>query len=139
MEQSFKRVERFKWIAGQITGITPESIKYVGAGEFQFFGRKRYLDGKEVNPVTISFNPLGWLFFSDTAHVNRWNPKLNKYLTYSFTINDKGDVWLGKKEGQVYGGKVEDNKIMWNEPAGDSRYKGHDIVVEDGKLRFIDK
>ena len=41
-EQSFKRIEHFKWIAGQITGITPESIKYVGAGEFQVFGRKRY-------------------------------------------------------------------------------------------------
>lgn len=140
MEQSFKRIEHFKWIAGQITGITPESIKYAGAGEFQVFGRKkRYLDGKEVDAVTISFNPLGWLFFSDAARINLWNPKLNKYLTYSFSINDKGDVWLGKKkEGQVYG-RVEGNKIMWNEPAGTSRYKGHDIVVEDGKLRFIDE
>jgi len=139
MEQSSKRIEHFKWIAGQITGITPESIKYAGAGEFQVFGRKRYLDGKEVDPVTISFNLLGWLFFSDAAHINRWNKKLNKYLTYSFTIDDRGDVWLGKKkEGQIYG-KVEGNKIMWNEPAGTSRYKGHDIVLEDSKLRFIDE
>lgn len=137
MEHSFKRIKHFKWIVAQITGIAPESMKYVGAGQFQLFGHKRYFD-KELEPVTISFSPLGWLFFSDAANISRWNPKLNKYLTYSFTIDDRGDVWLGKKDGQIHG-KMQADKIIWDEPAGTSRYEGHQIRVEDSKLKFIDE
>jgi len=149
MEQSSKRIGRFKWIVARITGISPESIKYVGGGWFDVFGQRRFLD-KGGDPVTVSFNPLGWLFFSDTAHINRWNKELNKYVTYSVVVNDKGDIWLDKKDGKIQGkglvkknkqihGKIQADRIIWDEPTGSLQVSGHHIGVEDDRLRFIDE
>lgn len=139
-EHTLKRIERFRWIVAQITGLSPESIGYVGGGWFEISGQKRSLH-REVEPVTISFNPLSWLFFSDTANVSLWSNKLNKYVTYPLSIGDKGDVWLDKKGGQIHGKAIGD-KIMWDEPqrAGiREEVSGHRIVVKDGKLKFIDE
>ncbi len=137
MEQSFKRIEHFKWIAAQITGVSPESISYAGEGWFKIFGQRGSKD-REVEPITISFNPLRWLFFSDTANVSRWSEKSNKYITYPVTINDKGDVWLGKKSGQIHGNALGD-KVVWDEPQGVREVPGHRIAIEDGKLKIFDE
>jgi hypothetical protein len=136
-EHSLKRMERFRWIAAQITGISPESIRYAGEGWFKISGQRSPKD-REVEPITISFNPLRWLFLSDVANVSRWNKKLNKYIDYPITINDKGDVWLGKKGSKVHG-KTLGNKIIWDEPQGVREVPTHDIVIEDGKLKISDE
>ncbi len=74
MEQSFKRIEHFKWIVARITGISPESIRYSGEGWFKISGQRGSKD-QEVEQITISFNPLRWLFLSDTANVSQWSEK----------------------------------------------------------------
>ena len=139
-EHSLKRIERFRWIVAQITGVSPESIRYAGEGWFKISGQKSSKD-REVEPITISFNPLRWLFLSDSANVSRWSEKSNKYITYPVTINDKGDVWLGKKSGQIHG-RVLSNEVIWDTPqrAGiREKVSGHHIVIEDGKLKIIDE
>mgnify|MGYP001617523615 CR=1 FL=1 len=139
-EESFKRIGHFKWIVAQITGISPESIGYTDAGWFNISGQKMSVEG-EVEPVKISFNPLRWLFFSDTANVSFWSNKLNRYVSYPLTINDKGDVWLDKKSEQVHG-KVLSDKIVWDPPqrAGiRAKVSGHRIAVEDGQLKIFDE
>lgn len=136
-EQSNQRIGHFKWIIAQMAGISPESIEYAGEGWFNISGQRRFLD-KSGDPVTIRFNPLGWLFFSETANINRWNKKLNKYVTYSVDANDRGDVWLRKKDGKIHG-VAQADKIVWDEPAGSRKASGHYLVVEDGKPRFFDE
>ena len=139
-EHSLKRIERFRWIAAQITGVSPESIRYAGEGWFKISGQKSSKD-REVEPITISFNPLRWLFLSDAANVSLWSKKLNRYVSYSLAINDKGDVWLGKYGGQAHGRALGD-KIVWDEPqrAGiREEVSGHRITVEDGKLKISDE
>jgi len=139
-DYSLKRIERFRWIIAQITGISPESINYTGEGWFNISGRKRSVEG-EVEPVTIGFNPLRWLFFQDSANVSLWSEKLNGYVSYPLTINDKGDVWLGKHDGQVHG-KTLGDKIVWDESQrGGIRAKvsGHRLAIEDGKLKIFDE
>lgn len=132
------RIAQFKWIASQITGINPESIEYTGEGRFRISGRRETLN-RALDPITISFNPIGWLFFSDTFNINRWNTKLNKYNTYSVTFSDKGDVWLQKKKGQFHG-QTLGNEIIWDRPP-DTLQKvfGNDVIVKDGKLKFFDE
>lgn len=139
-EHSLKRIERFRWIVAQITGVSPESISYAGEGWFKISGQKRSLD-REVEPITISFNPLRWLFFSDTVRVSRWSEKSNRYIDYPISINDKGDVWLGKKGEQIHGRALGD-KIVWDEPQRvgiREEVSGHRITVEDGKLKISDE
>ncbi len=139
-EHSLKRIERFRWIAAQIAGVSPESIKYTGEGWFKVSGQRGSKD-REVEPVTISFNPLRWLFFSDTVRVSRWNEKSNRYIDYPISINDKGDVWLGKESSQIHG-KVLGNEVIWDAPqrAGiREKVSGHRITVEDGKLKISDE
>jgi hypothetical protein len=140
MEQSSKRIEHFKWIVARMTGISPKSIGYSGAGWFNISGQKRSAEG-EVEPVKISFNPLSWLFFSDTANVSFWSNKLNRYLSYPLTINDKGDVWLNKKSEQIHG-RVLSDKVVWDEPQRTgirSKVSGHRIAIKDGKLKIFDE
>ncbi len=139
-EHSLKRMERFRWIIAQISGISPESISYAGEGWFKISGQKSSKD-REVEPITISFNPLRWLFLSDTANVSLWSKKSNKYITYPVTINDKGDVWLGKESSQIHG-KVLGNEVIWDAPQREGireKVSGHRITVEDGKLKIIDE
>lgn len=136
-DQSSQRIGHFKWIIAQVTGINPESIEYAGGGWFNISGQRRFLD-KSGDPITIRFNPLGWLFLSETANISRWNKKLNKYVTYSVDANDRGDVWLRKKDGKIHG-VTQADKIVWDEPAGSKKVSGHYIVVEDGKPRFFDE
>lgn len=136
-EHSLKRMERFRWIIAQITGISPESIRYAGEGWFKISGQKSSKD-REVEPITLSFNPLRWLFLSDAANVSLWSKKLNRYVDYPVTINDKGDVWLGKKSSQIHG-SVVGSKVVWDEPQRAGEVSGHHIVIEDGKLKIIDE
>lgn len=139
-ENSLKRIERFRWVIAQITGIRPEAIGYTGAGLFTIAGKKTSLD-KKPEQVTISFNPLRWLFFSDTATVSRWSEKSNRYLNYPVTISDKGDVWLDKKSGQIHG-RVLDNSVVWDEPQKTGtrdKVSGHHITVENGRLNIFDE
>ncbi len=136
-DYSLKRMEHFRWIIAQITGISPESIRYAGEGWFKIAGQKSSKD-REVEPITISFNPLRWLFLSDAANVSLWSKKLNRYVDYPVTINDKGDVWLGKKSSQIHG-RVLGNEVIWDAPQGVREVLGHDIVIEDGKLKIIDE
>jgi hypothetical protein len=135
-EHTLRRIERFRWIAAQITGVSIESIEYAG-GLFKIHVQRRPLD-KKFEPVTISFSPLSW-FFSDTVKIRRWHPELNKYITYSsVTINDKGDVWLEKKGEQIHG-KMSGEQLTWDEPWGVRKVPGHHIAIEDGKLGIIDE
>jgi hypothetical protein len=139
-EVSLRRIERSKWIVAQITGVSPESISYTGGGWFKISGQRRSRDSK-VKPVSISFNPLSWLFSSQTTNVSLWSDKLNRYITYPVTVSDKGDVWVDKKSSQIHG-RASGNKIVWDEPqrAGiNYKVSGHHITVEDGKLKFIDE
>jgi len=148
-DQPIQQIGHFKWIIAQITGINPESIEYAGRGWFNVSGQRRFLD-KSGDPVTIRFNPLGWLFFSDSVNINRWNKKLNKYVTYSVDANDRGDVWLRKKDGKIQGkglvkknkeihGKIQADMIIWDEPTGSLQVPGHQIGAEDGKAKFFDE
>ena len=134
---SLKRIEHFKWIASRITGVSPEAIRYEGGGWFNVIGQRGPLD-RNIEPVRIRFNPLGWLFFQDTANITRWNPEVNSYIDYSFTINDKGDVWL-ERENVPAQGSVLGNNIKWDEPQGVRRVPAQDIVTKGGKLEIIDK
>lgn len=139
-ENSLKRIERFKWVVAQIAGVSPESIEYRGEGWFKISGQRRTLE-KETKPVIISFNPLSWLFFPDTANVSNWSKKLDRYITYPIAMSDSGDVWLDKRDSQIHG-KVIGNKIIWDEPqrTGISQeVSGHRIAIEDGQLKFIDE
>ena len=139
-EYSFKQVRYFRLIAAEITGVIPESIEYEGKGWFKISGQKRSLD-KENEPVAISVNPLSWLFFSNSANIVRWSKKLNKYIDYHVSINDKGDVWLGKKDGQIHG-RLLGSKVIWDRPqkAGTPyQISGQRIAIEDGKLKILDE
>lgn len=136
-ENSLKQIERFKWVASQITGVSPESIEYSGSGWFKIFGQRRALDRK-TEPVTISFNPLNWLFFSDTVNVSRWNEETKNYITYPVTVNDRGDIWLQKKDSQIHG-RMSGDKIIWDEPTGTRRVSGHRTTTEDSKIKVIDE
>ncbi len=137
MEESFKRIEHFKWMVARITGVSAESIGYAGGGMFSISGQKRSIKG-EVEPVKINFNPLRWLFFSDTADVSFWSNKANRYVSYPVTINDKGDVWLDSKDGKMHG-NMQTDKIIWDEPVGPIKTSGHRVAVEDGKLKIFDE
>jgi hypothetical protein len=137
-ENSLRRIERFRWIAAKITGVSIESIEYTGEGKFKVTGKRNLLD-RVVDPVTISFNPIGWLFFSDAVNINRWNTKLNKYNTYSVTMSDKGDVRLEKKTGRFHG-RALGGEVIWDKPPDTmQKVSGEDVIVEDGKLKFIDE
>lgn len=136
-EYSLRRIEHFKWIIARISGITPESIGYVGGGRFRIYGQRGPVD-KKVEPVTIHINPLTWLLFGDTANVQRWNKEVNKYIDYSLTINDKGDVWLGKKGSEAHGKMLGDN-VIWDEPQGTRKVPSQNIITEDRKLKIADE
>jgi len=135
MEHSLKRMRHFKWVVARISGISPESIGYTGGGWFKISGQRRSSD-RVTEPVTISFNLLGWIFFPNTANVNLWSEKLKQYIIYPVSINDKGDVWLGKG-GEIHG-RVLGDRISWDEPLS-RRVSGHHITIEDGKLKIIDE
>jgi len=148
-DQSTRRIGHFKWIIAQMAGISPESIEYAGGGWFNISGQRKFLDNSG-DPITIRFNPLGWLFFSDSVNINRWNRKLNKYVTYSVDANDWGDVWLEKKDSKIQGkglvkknkqihGKIQADRIIWDEPTGSLQVPGHQIGAEDGKAKFFDE
>ncbi len=139
-EHSLKRMERFRWIIAQISGISLESIRYAGEGYFKISGQKSSKD-REVEPVTISFNPLAWLFSSDTVNVSLWSKKLDRYVDYPLTINDKGDVWLGKESRQIHG-RARGDKVVWDESQRTGIWKevsGHRIAVEGGQLKISDE
>lgn len=139
-EYSNKRLGHFKWIIAQITGISPEAIRYEGQGRFKVSGERTSLD-REKEPVIINFNPLRWLLFSDSAKISHWSKKLNRYLDYAVTINETNDVWLKKDGGQVHG-RVSGDKIIWDEPQRvgiTEEVFGHQIVIEDGKLKILDE
>lgn len=133
---SQKKIQRFKWVAAQITGISPESIEYKGLGWFKVSGQRRPLD-KTTEPVVVSFNPFNW-FFSDSAIIKRWSEKSNKYITYPVTINDQGDVWLDKRGDKVHG-KALGDKVIWDEPQGQRKVPSHNIIIENGKLKILDE
>jgi len=140
-ENSLRRMEHLKWIVAQITGINQGSIRYIGEGRFTITGERSPRD-KEAESVTISFNPLRWLFLSDnTANVSLWSKKLNRYIDYSVISNDKGDIWLGRKNRQIHG-RVQGNQVIWDTPLKvglGEETPGHNIVIEDGKLKIIDQ
>lgn len=139
-EDSLRRIERFKWIVAQITGVSPESVDYTGQGWLKISGQKHSLAG-EVDPVKISFNPLAWLFSPNAARVSFWSKKLDKYVSYPVTVSEQGDVWLRKGEGQIHG-SMSGEKVIWDEPqrAGiRDNVSGHRITIEDGKLKIFDE
>lgn len=84
---------------------------------------------------------MRWLFFSDTAKVNLWSGKLNRYVSYPVRINDKGDVWIEKEGGKIHG-RTSGDKIIWDEPQSAGirqRVSGHRFTIEDKELKIYDE
>jgi hypothetical protein len=137
-QNSLRRIELFRQIVAQMTGLNPESVKYTDKGWFEISGQKKALDGR-LNPLVIKINPLRSLFLPEGAIISRWNTELNKYIDYSVSINSKGSVCLEKKEGHFYG-RREGHKIVWDEPPDTIRkVLGEDIIIEDGALKIVDR
>ncbi|MDD4939189.1 MAG: hypothetical protein PHE18_04415 [Candidatus Omnitrophica bacterium] len=140
MRHSFARVEYFKFIIAQAAGISPESIKYEQGGWFRILARKKSLQ-KDIEPVTISFNPIAGLFFPNSASVGFWSNKLNRYVNYPFNTNEHGDIWMGQGSRQVHG-NIKANRIVWDkrQKAGiRQEVRGHRIEVREGKLEVVDE
>lgn len=140
---------RLKWVIASVVGINPKDIQYIGAGQLEITGqRKRRVDaisgqtGYAYEPVKYAFNPLSWLFSSEGI-IKRWRSEAGGgYATHPVVYNDSGDVWLKKQDTWEHG-KISDSNIKWDTPqvTGMSIRKtpGHEISVEDKKLKIIDK
>lgn len=128
--------KRLAWIAAKVSGVSPESIEYGSGGWFKVMAKRRSAN-RMPQPVTISFNPLLWFFFPDSANVNIWRSKSSSYVKYRLTFNDKGDVWLGGRSDRVHG-TVSGDRIVWDEQRTTGS-PGHRITVKDGELNILDE
>ena len=149
METQKANVERIKMIVASVVGVTPEDVQYVGDGWLEISGRRRRRvvtitepPRYEYEPIKYTFNPFRWLFFSESGFIRRWRSESTSYATHPVVYNERGDVWLRKKNSWVHG-HISDEAIKWDTPqlGGFSLKKtsGHKISIEDKKLRIIDK
>jgi len=95
-------------------------------------------------PIKYTFNPLKWLFFSDTGFIKRWRSESRGggYVTHPVAYNERGDVWVKKKDAWEHG-RITGNVIKWDTPqvTGMSIRKttGHEVSTQDRKFKVIDK
>lgn len=131
--------ERLKWIVASVIGISPEDIQYIGDGWLEISGQRKREDGVS-EPIKYTFNPLRWLFFSEGGVLTRWRGEPFGYATHSVVFNDRGDVWIKKKDTPWQHGIISGETIKWDTPVGSSKVTEQEkISTEDKKLRVIDK
>lgn len=138
-----------KWIVASVMGISPDEIQYIGDGWLEISGQRRRKVERineppkyEYEPIKYTFNPLRWLFFSEGGFIKSWRSEAGGYATHPVVYNDKGDVWLRKQDTWVHG-RISGKAIQWDTPqvTGLSLKKtpGHEVSIEDKKIRIIDK
>ena len=141
--------QQLKWIVASAMGISSDEIQYIGDGWLEISGKRRRIVEKineptryVYEPIKYTFNPLRWLFSSDTGFIKRWRSESGGYATHPVVYNDRGDVWLKKKDTWAHG-QIGGETIKWDTPqvTGFSLKKtpGHEVSVEDKKIRIIDK
>ncbi len=150
LETQEAKVERFKRIVASVVGIKTHDIQYVGGGWLEIPGQRRRIVEKineparyVYEPIKYAFNPLSWFLSSDTGFIKRWRSEASGgYVTHPVVYNDKGDVWLKKKNTWEHG-NISGETIKWDTPqvSGLSIRKttGQEVTVEDKKLKVIDK
>lgn len=140
METQEIKTKRFKWLIASAVGVTPQDVQYIGNGNIEISGqRKRSVDG--INePIRYAFNPLRWLFSSEGGILTRWRGEPFGYTQHSVVFNDKGDVWIKKKDAPWQHGIITGQDIKWDTPVGSSRVVDQEkIFLEDKRLKIIDK
>jgi len=131
------KIERLKLIVASAVGINTQDIQYIGDGWLEISGQRKVADDT-TESLNYTFNPLRWLFFSDTGFVKRWRRGSGEYVKYPVVYNEKGDVWLKDKDAWQHG-IISDQNIKWDTPQGSARVTGQEITREDKKLKIIDK
>lgn len=150
IERQETKMARLKWMVASVVGINPQDVQYIGDGWLEISGQRRRTE-ERINeppkyvyePIKYTFNPLGWFFSSDTGFIKRWRSEAaGGYATHPVVYNERGDVWLRKK-GTWEHGRMSGETIKWDTPqvAGMNIRKtpGHEISIQDKKLKIIDK
>lgn len=150
METQETKMARLKWMIASVAGINPGDIQYIGGGWLEISGQRKRTE-ERINeptkyvyePIKYTFNPLRWLFSSDKGFIKRWRGESGGgYATHPVVYNDRGDIWIRKKDGWEHG-RISGETVKWDIPqvSGMSTRKtpGHEISVQDKKLKIIDK
>lgn len=137
IETEEARINRVKLIVATASGISPDQIQYIGNGWLEISGERIRAD-KTREHIKLSFNPLRWFFFSEGGVLTRWRGEPYGYATHPLVINDKGDVWLKKKDIWVHG-RFSDNVIKWDSPVGSGEVLTQELSIEDKRILIPDK
>lgn len=138
LETQEAKIERLKLIVASAVGINTQDIQYIGDGWLEISGQRKKVADGTTESVKYTFNPLRWLFSSDTGFVKRWLSGSGEYVKYPVVYNEKGDVWLKEKDTWQHG-IISDQNIKWDIPQGTAGVAGHQVSTEDKKLKIIDK
>lgn len=139
METQGTKMARLKWMIASAVGISTKDIQYIGDGRLEISGQRKKAVDRITEPITYTFNPLRWLFFSEGGFLRRGRGQPFGYVTHPIAYNDKGEVWINKEGSWRHGRFTEDRNIEWDVPQGSAKVSEHQISTEEKKLQFIDK
>lgn len=136
------KVDRFRWIVASVVGVSPQDIQYIGNGWLQISAQRKTAVDRISEPVRYTFNPLRWLFTSESGSVTRWRGRPYGYVTHPIVYNEDGEVWINKEYTWRHG-RISGKTIEWDEPQGSGiragKVTGHEITTQDKKLRLPDE
>lgn len=143
METQETKTARLKWMIASAVGINPKDIQYIGDGWLEASGQRRRKD-QTREPIRYTFNPLRWLFFSEGGVLTRWRGEPFGHAIHTLDIhpvvyNERGDVWMKKRDTPWQHGRISGDTIKWDTPQGSRRVTDQEISVENKKLKIIDK
>lgn len=138
METQEIKMARLKGAVAFAIGINPKDVQYIGDGRLEISAQRKKTAEGTTEPISYTFNPLGWLFSSEGGFLRRGRGQPYGYVTHPIAVNDKGEVWINK-EGSWRHGRFVDRNIEWDIPQGSAKVSGHQISTEGKELQIIDK
>lgn len=139
METQETKMARLKGVIAAAVGTNPKDMQYIGDGWLEVSGQRKIPRERISEPIKYTFNPLRWLFFPEAVDsITRWRGRPFGYVTYPVVYNKRGEVWLSKENTWRHG-RISGETIEWDIPQGSRKVAGHEISIEDKKLKIIDK
>lgn len=152
IETQATKMARFRWIIASAVGINPRDVQYIGNGWMEISGQRRRIEQRidqpgEIKyiyePIKYALNPLSLFFPQEAGFIKRWRSESGGgYATHPVVYNDKGEIWFKKQDTWEHG-SISGEDLKWDRPqvTGLSIRKtpGHEISIQDRKLKIIDK
>lgn len=140
METQETKMARLRWIVASAVGVSPKDVQYIGDGNLEISAQRKRMADKIHEPIRYTFNPLRWLFSSESGILTRWRGESFGYATHPVVINDNGDVWIKKKDTSWQHGIISGENIKWDTPLGSAKVTEQELIYsEDKKLEIRDK